>query len=97
MTKKLSLALFSIFVLTVLSALLGANGPVNHLQEAARLNNIGAAYMNQQLFEKALKAFEPSAALRRLTRTMPAPATSWDRPMRNSNDFRRRSMPLSTH
>ena len=26
--------------------------------EAARLNNIGVAYMNQQLFEKALKQFE---------------------------------------
>lgn len=26
--------------------------------EAARLNNIGVAYMNQQLFEKGLKAFE---------------------------------------
>jgi tetratricopeptide (TPR) repeat protein len=31
--------------------------------EAARLNNLGAAYMNQQLFEKALKAFEQAAAL----------------------------------
>src|SRR5882724_1584493 len=31
-------------------------------QEAARLNNIGVAYMNQQLFEKALKAFEEAAA-----------------------------------
>ena len=31
--------------------------------EAARLNNLGAAYMNQQLFEKALKAFEEAAAL----------------------------------
>jgi tetratricopeptide (TPR) repeat protein len=28
--------------------------------EAARLNNIGVAYMNQQLFEKALKQFEAS-------------------------------------
>src|SRR6202789_1586229 len=62
MTKKFSLALVSIFVLTVLSALLGANGPVNHSQEAARLNNLGAAYMNQELFEKALKAFEAAAA-----------------------------------
>ena len=25
---------------------------------AARLNNLGAAYINQQLFEKALKTFE---------------------------------------
>jgi tetratricopeptide (TPR) repeat protein len=31
--------------------------------EAARLNNLGAAYMNQQLFEKALKAFEQAAVL----------------------------------
>jgi tetratricopeptide (TPR) repeat protein len=31
--------------------------------EAARLNNRGAAYMNQQLFEKALKGFEQAAAL----------------------------------
>ncbi len=30
---------------------------------AARLNNLGAAYMNQQLFEKAMKAFEQAAAL----------------------------------
>jgi tetratricopeptide (TPR) repeat protein len=31
--------------------------------EAVRLNNLGAAYMNQQLFEKALKAFEQAAAI----------------------------------
>lgn len=30
--------------------------------EAARLNNLGVAYMNQQLFEKGLHAFEQSAA-----------------------------------
>ena len=30
--------------------------------EAARLNNIGVAYMNQQLFEKALKQFEAAVA-----------------------------------
>ena len=29
---------------------------------AARLNNLGTAYMNQQLFEKALKSFEEAAA-----------------------------------
>ena len=29
--------------------------------EAARLNNLGAAYMNQQLFEKGLKAFQEAA------------------------------------
>src|SRR5436853_7446745 len=31
--------------------------------EAARLNNLGAAYMNQPLFEKGLKAFQDAAAL----------------------------------
>lgn len=31
--------------------------------EAARANNLGAAYMNQQLFEKGLKAFRDAAAL----------------------------------
>src|SRR5712692_5801318 len=31
--------------------------------EAARRNNLGAAYMNQQLFEKGLKAFQEAAAL----------------------------------
>src|SRR6266853_5419683 len=30
---------------------------------AARLNNLGSAYMNQQLFEKGLKAFQQAAAL----------------------------------
>jgi tetratricopeptide (TPR) repeat protein len=56
-------------VLLVLLALLAANGAskgtsmatVPGPQEAARLNNIGVAYMNQQLFEKALKAFEEAA------------------------------------
>jgi tetratricopeptide (TPR) repeat protein len=31
-------------------------------KEAARLNNLGCAYMNQQLFEKALKSFEQAKA-----------------------------------
>ena len=31
--------------------------------DAARLNNLGAAYMNQQLFEKGLKAFQQAAEL----------------------------------
>src|SRR5258708_37849402 len=31
--------------------------------EAARLNNLGCAYMNQQLFEKGLKYFADAAAL----------------------------------
>src|SRR5271169_5050016 len=37
--------------------------PPEKFMEASRLNNLGAAYMNQQLFEKALKTFEQAAAL----------------------------------
>ncbi|MGD0791657.1 MAG: FG-GAP-like repeat-containing protein [Terriglobales bacterium] len=58
MTKTLSIALVSTFLLALLAAAVPATNP----QEAARLNNIGVAYMNQQLFEKALKAFEEAAA-----------------------------------
>ena len=47
MTKKLTIALVSAILVTLLAAT--APNP----QEAARLNNIGVAYMNQQLFEKA--------------------------------------------
>src|SRR6201987_4658505 len=36
--------------------------PSTKIAEAARLNNIGVAYMNQQLFEKALKEFEAASA-----------------------------------
>src|SRR5580693_9085496 len=45
-----------------LLALIAATAPAPNSQEAARLNNLGVAYMNQQLFEKALKAFEEAAA-----------------------------------
>ncbi len=58
MTKTLSIALASIFLLALLAATVPAPNP----KEAARLNNIGVAYMNQQLFEKALKSFDEAAA-----------------------------------
>src|ERR1700675_116494 len=58
MIKTLVVAL----AFTLFPALLSAPGPAANPQEAARLNNIGVAYMNQQLFEKALKAFEEAAA-----------------------------------
>src|SRR5258708_20032546 len=61
MTKKLSIALTSTFLLSLFIALLAATVPSTNTQEAARLNNIGVAYMNQQLFEKTLKAFEKTA------------------------------------
>src|SRR6266404_454551 len=62
MTKTLSIALVSTCLFALLIALLAATVPSTNPQEAARLNNIGVAYMNQQLFEKALKAFEEAAA-----------------------------------
>ncbi|MGO9404397.1 MAG: FG-GAP-like repeat-containing protein [Terriglobales bacterium] len=62
MTKTLSIALVASFLFVMLVALLAANGPTPNPQEAARLNNIGVAYMNQQLFAKALKSFEEAAA-----------------------------------
>src|SRR5216684_5180494 len=62
MTKTLSIALVSTCLLVLLVALLAATAPSTNPQEAARLNNIGVAYMNQQLFEKALKAFEEAAS-----------------------------------
>jgi lipoprotein NlpI len=57
MPRKLSIAL----ILASLLAFLAATAPAPNPQEAARLNNIGVAYMNQQLFEKALKSFEAAA------------------------------------
>ena len=55
----ISLAAFGIFAATTQKA---ATSPANP-REAARLNNLGAAYMNQQLFEKGLKSFQEAAAL----------------------------------
>ena len=49
-----------IVVLTLALVLIGASASTDPA-EAARLNNLGVAYMNQQLFEKALKAFEEAA------------------------------------
>lgn len=58
MIKTLAIAVTSISLLAFVAAFAPAKDPV----EAARLNNIGVAYMNQQLFEKGLKAFEEAAA-----------------------------------
>src|ERR1700704_3359703 len=65
MTPRISVALTGM----ILAALgLFATAPQNQPNgsksiEAARLNNLGSAYMNQQLFEKGLKAFQQAAAL----------------------------------
>ena len=48
---------------TTLLAAFGLLAPTSQPSpiEAARLNNLGCAYMNQQLFEKGLKAFQQAA------------------------------------
>src|SRR5215469_4369566 len=61
-TSGIRIALVSGFALVLISAAPEAK-PADPTIEAARLNNLGAAYMNQQLFEKALKAFEQASAL----------------------------------
>ena len=64
MTSRISVALAG-----VLLAAFGffATAPQTQLKanpvEAARINNLGAAYMNQQLFEKGLKSFRQAAEL----------------------------------
>jgi len=62
MTKKLGIALVALILAALFIALLAATGTSPNPSEAARLNNIGVAYMNQQLFEKALKSFQAAAA-----------------------------------
>ncbi|MGC1647513.1 MAG: tetratricopeptide repeat protein, partial [Candidatus Sulfotelmatobacter sp.] len=58
MTLRISAAL----VATLLAAFgLLSSDPKPNPIEAARLNNLGVAYMNQQLFEKGLKAFQSAA------------------------------------
>jgi len=54
-----TLAAFGVLAATSQKAATSSANPA----EAARLNNLGAAYMNQQLFEKGLKAFQEAAAL----------------------------------
>src|SRR5258708_4018472 len=49
--------------LLVATLVLIAAAPEKNPTEAARLNNLGCAYMNQQLFEKGLMHFEEAAAL----------------------------------
>jgi len=61
MIKKPTIAVIVTFTLALFVALIGAAAPPDPT-EAARLNNIGVAYMNQQLFEKGLKSFEGAAA-----------------------------------
>src|SRR5580698_3479286 len=63
MTRRI--AIFLAGILATYAVLFAAppQRPADASAQAAHLNNLGAAYMNQQLFEKALKAFQDAAAL----------------------------------
>jgi tetratricopeptide (TPR) repeat protein len=63
MTPRISVALAGIFLAAFGLFATGPQTPKPNPVEAARLNNLGAAYMNQQLFEKGLKAFQQAAGL----------------------------------
>jgi len=59
MNLRISAALVATLLAT--SGLLAPDAKPNPV-ESARLNNLGCAYMNQQLFEKGLKTFQQAAA-----------------------------------
>src|SRR4051794_31738482 len=61
MLRRLSLVCAGVIILAAIFA--ATPEQKDKTGEAARLNNVGAAYMNQQLFEKALKSFTEAAAL----------------------------------
>ncbi len=63
MTRPKLIWLAAISVAIVLFASMENSPPADKSLEAARLNNLGAAYMNQQSFEKAFKNFEDAAKL----------------------------------
>jgi tetratricopeptide (TPR) repeat protein len=62
MTRK-SLSAIAGIILAALAIFASSSQTKTNPTEAARLDNLGAAYMNQQLFEKALKSFQQAAEL----------------------------------
>src|ERR1700680_1549268 len=64
MTPRISVALAGMLLAAFgLFATAPQTQPKVNSVEAARMNNLGAAYMNQQLFEKGLKSFQQAAEL----------------------------------
>jgi len=64
MTPRISVALTGILLAAFgLFRTAPQTQPKANPAEASRLNNLGAAYMNQQLFEKGLKAFQQASEL----------------------------------
>jgi tetratricopeptide (TPR) repeat protein len=61
--KSIFLALLGITVLICFAASPPPAKTAGAVGDAARLNNLGISYMNQQQFEKGLKAFQEAAAL----------------------------------
>src|SRR5437868_11953729 len=61
MRSKL-LLFMAILIAVALTLIAAAPEKKNDPNDAARLNNLGCAYMNQQLFEKGLKYFQDAAA-----------------------------------
>jgi tetratricopeptide (TPR) repeat protein len=63
-TTRIAIGVILVLALVLLAAVpQNKTATLGNAQEAARLNNLGCAYMNQQLFEKALKIFQDSARL----------------------------------
>src|SRR5580704_12095712 len=62
MTQK-SLSAIAGIILAALAIFASSSQTKTNPTEAARLDNLGAAYMNQQLFEKALKSFQQADEL----------------------------------
>jgi tetratricopeptide (TPR) repeat protein len=64
MNPRISVALAGVLLAAFgLFATAPQTSPKPNPAEAARMNNLGAAYMNQQLFEKGLKSFQQAAEL----------------------------------
>ena len=63
MTPRIAAALAGTFLAALGLFATPQTQPAAKPAEAARLNNLGAAYMNQQLFEKGLKCFQQAAEL----------------------------------
>jgi Flp pilus assembly protein TadD len=63
MTRLIAIFLAGILATYAVLSAAPPQRPAAASAQAAHLNNLGAAYMDQQLFEKALKTFQDAAAL----------------------------------
>jgi len=63
MTRRIAIFLAGVLATYVVLSAALPQRPADASAQAAHLNNLGAAYMNQQLFEKALKTFQDATSL----------------------------------